>query len=54
MTTVWIYVDTSKLVGDRDHIKVVAHPTAAETWFTENDPHGVAFGGDRGCDAPPR
>jgi hypothetical protein len=22
MTTVWIYVDTSKQVGDRDHLKV--------------------------------
>ena len=31
MTTVWIYVDTTKEVGDVDHLK-------------ENDPEGVAFG----------
>ena len=43
MTTVWIYVDTSKEVGDRDHIKVFANEDAAETWFEENDLEGVAF-----------
>jgi hypothetical protein len=26
MTTVWIYVDTSKDVGDVDHLKVFCHP----------------------------
>jgi hypothetical protein len=41
--TVWIYVDTSKQVGDRDHLKVFATEVAAETWFQENDPKGVAF-----------
>jgi hypothetical protein len=41
--TVWIYVDTSKQVGDRDHLKVFANEDAAETWFQENDPEGVAF-----------
>ena len=41
--TVWIYVDTSKQVGDRDHIKVFADQCAAEAWFKENDPEGVAF-----------
>jgi hypothetical protein len=39
----WIYVDTSKQVGDRDHLKVFANADAAETWFAENDPEGVAF-----------
>jgi len=39
--TVLIYVDTSKQVGDRDHLKVFAD--AAEAWFAENDPEGVAF-----------
>jgi hypothetical protein len=29
--TVWIYVDTSKDVGDRDHLKVFANADAAET-----------------------
>ena len=41
--TVWIYVDTSKQVGDKDHLKVFASDDAAETWLQENDPEGVAF-----------
>ena len=41
--TVWIYVNTSKQVGDPDHLKVFANVDAAETWFEENDPEGVAF-----------
>jgi hypothetical protein len=41
--TVLIYVDTSKQVGDRDHLKVFANANAAEAWFAENDPEGVAF-----------
>ena len=41
--TVLIYVDTSKLVGDADHLKVFANADAAEAWFAENDPEGVAF-----------
>jgi hypothetical protein len=44
MTTVWIYVDTSKEVGDVDHLKVFATPELADEWFQENDPEGVAFG----------
>ena len=44
MTTVWVYVDTSKEVGDRDHLKVFATPDAADEWFKENDPEGVAIG----------
>jgi hypothetical protein len=40
--TVLIYVDTSKQVGDRDHLKVFANSDAAETWFEGNDPEGVA------------
>jgi hypothetical protein len=43
MTTVWIYVDTNKEVGDADHLKVFAGPDLAEAWFKENDPEGVAF-----------
>ncbi|KRQ92374.1 hypothetical protein CQ10_08265 [Bradyrhizobium valentinum] len=43
MTTVWIYVDTSKEVGDVDHVKVFASQDVAEAWFKENDPEGVAF-----------
>lgn len=41
--TVLIYVDTSKQVGDRDHLKVFANADASETWFEGNDPEGVAF-----------
>jgi hypothetical protein len=43
MKTVWIYVDTSKDVGDPDHLKVFASPDAADAWLAENDPEGVAF-----------
>jgi len=41
--TVWIYVDTNKEVGDIDYLKVFANREAAERWFEENDPEGVAF-----------
>ena len=41
--TVLIYVDTNKQVGDREHLKVFADADAAEAWFAENDPEGVAF-----------
>ena len=45
MTTVWIYVDTNKEVGDVDHLKVFATPDLADEWFKENDlDEGVAFG----------
>jgi hypothetical protein len=43
MTTVWIYVDTNKEVGDVHHLKVLATPDAADEWFEKNDPEGVAF-----------
>jgi hypothetical protein len=29
--------------GMTEHIKVFANQDAAETWFEENDPEGVAF-----------
>ena len=38
MTTVWIYVDSSKEVGDVDHLKVFATPELADEWLKENDP----------------
>jgi hypothetical protein len=34
---------STKLVGDPEHIRVFANADAAETWFQENDPDGVAF-----------
>jgi hypothetical protein len=40
--TVWIYVDTSKHVGDKDHLKVFATADAADEWFSEHDREGVA------------
>jgi hypothetical protein len=43
MNTVWIYVDTNKEVGDRDYLKVFANADAADGWFKDNDPEGVAF-----------
>jgi hypothetical protein len=43
MKTVLIYVNTSKQVGDVDHLKVFATEEAAERWIAENDPEGVAF-----------
>ena len=43
MKTVFVYVKTSKQVGDRDHVKVFANVDAAEEWFEENAPEGVAF-----------
>lgn len=41
--TVWIYVDTSKQIGDKDHLKVFETEDAAHAWFVEYDPEGVAF-----------
>jgi len=41
--TVLIYLDTSKQVGDPDHLKVFTNTDAAEKWVEENDPEGVAF-----------
>jgi hypothetical protein len=43
MTTVWVYINTSKEVGDVDHLKVFATADAADEWFAEHDPEGVAF-----------
>jgi hypothetical protein len=41
--TVLIYVDTSKQVGDVDHLMVFANADAADTWLEEHEPEGVAF-----------
>jgi hypothetical protein len=35
--TVWIYVDTRKQIGDKDHLRVFATAEAAEAWFEKND-----------------
>jgi len=41
--TVWIYTNTREEVGDIDHLKVFATARAAEEWFEDNDPIGMAF-----------
>jgi hypothetical protein len=46
VTTVWIYVDTSKQVGDKDHLKVFTDRDAADRWFAE---HGSGGCGVRVC-----
>jgi hypothetical protein len=38
---VFVYVNTSKRIGDNEHIKVSANQDAAESWFEENDPEGA-------------
>jgi hypothetical protein len=40
---VWIYVDTSKEVGNIDHLKVFATADAAEKWFEDNEPDRRCF-----------
>jgi len=40
--TVFVYVNTSKQVGDPEHVNVFATADVAK-WFEENDPEGVAF-----------
>ena len=37
------YLAQVSLVSDADHLKVFANADAAETWFEDNDPEGVAF-----------
>ena len=39
--SVFAYVNTSKQVGDRGHLKVFAN--GRQAWFAKNDPEGVAF-----------
>ena len=41
--TVWIHVDTSKQVGDPEHLKVFINADAANDWCKDHDPQAVAF-----------
>ena len=41
--TVFVYINTAKQPGDVDYVKVFANVEAAERWFEEHDPEGVAF-----------
>jgi hypothetical protein len=43
MTTVWVYINTNVPVGDREHVKAFADQDAADAWFSQHDPEGVAF-----------
>ena len=43
MTTVWVYTDASKPVGDPDQLKIFANRDAADEWIAKNDPGSVAF-----------
>ena len=43
MTTVWIYINTNVPIGDREHVKACADQEAANKWFEQHDPEGVAF-----------
>jgi hypothetical protein len=43
MKTVWVYVNTTRDVGDADYLKVFTTKATAEARFGENDPEGVAF-----------
>ncbi len=38
-----VYVDTSKQAGEPEHLQVFTNKTAADAWFQEHDPKGVAF-----------
>ena len=40
---VWIHTDTSKPVGNADHLKVFKNEAAAEAWFGDHDTEGGAF-----------
>jgi len=36
--TVFVYVNTSRQIGDAEHIKLFATREAADIWFAEDDP----------------
>ena len=43
-TTVWAYVDTSKQVGDPDHLKLFCQSGGGRrVFFAGNDPEEFAF-----------
>ena len=43
METAWIYVNTDADPGDVDYLQVFASEEAADRWFEDNNPEGVAF-----------
>lgn len=42
-TKVWIYADTSKSVGDPEHLRVFETIEVANAWLEQNAPEGVAL-----------
>jgi hypothetical protein len=42
MKTVWIYIDTRHELDHINEFRVFATKEAAQRWFEENDPKGVA------------
>jgi hypothetical protein len=42
MNTVWVYVDTSKRVGDLEYLKIFGRRDVADDWLALHDPKGVA------------
>jgi hypothetical protein len=54
MKTVCVYINSAKEFRDVDRLKVFVTLEAAEKWFAENDPDGVAFEYPvEGFDEPP-
>jgi hypothetical protein len=43
MKYAWVYVDTSKQVGDGDHVRLFADADSVHAWFMVHDPEEVAF-----------
>jgi hypothetical protein len=52
--TVFVYINTAKQLGDVDCVRVFANVEAAERWFEELDPEGVAFEYDACWSEPDR
>jgi hypothetical protein len=41
--SVWVYVNNRHPVGHPDHMQIFADLDAANAWFEQHDPEGVAF-----------
>ena len=52
--TAFVYVNTSKQIGHKDHVRVFANVDAAEKWFEENDPEGAPRSSTRCWNKSPR
>ena len=43
MKYAWVDIDTSKQIGDQDHVRLFADADSAHAWFKLHDPEGIAF-----------